>query len=150
MITIESNFKVVMLRIKKFFDSLVPGGQNVLGDTVEIIKTRMSVEGKPITYPVQWDSERQRRAFFATGGFGKGIPYQRTGGYIAAWKHEVIPFGHALSNPHPAGAIGGMPAGWQSRIHRGRWTYLIQVLSDELAKLPDRISNMLKVLAGRD
>lgn len=150
MISIESNIKEVIARIKRFIESLQPASEDLLGQTVENIKTQMQVEGKPITYPVQWDSERQRRAFFATGGFGKGIPYQRTGGYIAAWKHEVIPFGHTLSNPHPAGAIGGMPAGWQSRIHRGRWTYLIQVLSDELAKLPDRISNMLKVLAGRD
>ena len=29
--------------------------------------------------PYQWQSEKQRRAYFATNGFGGGIPYKRTG-----------------------------------------------------------------------
>lgn len=28
--------------------------------------------------PFQWSSEKQRRAYFATDGFGSGIPYKRT------------------------------------------------------------------------
>ena len=35
--------------------------------------------------PYQWQSEKQRRAFFATDGFGGGIPYQRTGELSAGW-----------------------------------------------------------------
>jgi hypothetical protein len=31
--------------------------------------------GRP--YPLPWTSERQRRAFFATNGFGGGIPHRR-------------------------------------------------------------------------
>lgn len=37
-------------------------------------------------YPIRWKTERQRRAFFATDGFGKGIPYQRTGGLQRSWR----------------------------------------------------------------
>ncbi len=37
------------------------------------------------TYPLRWKSEKQRRAFFATNGFGNGIPYQRTGKLNAGW-----------------------------------------------------------------
>lgn len=37
-------------------------------------------------YPIEWQSERQRRAFFATKGFGKGIPYQRTGKLQNSWE----------------------------------------------------------------
>lgn len=37
-------------------------------------------------YPIQWQSERQRRAFFASDGFGKGIPYKRTGELAASWQ----------------------------------------------------------------
>lgn len=33
----------------------------------------------------EWESEKQRRAFFATDGFGKGIPYSRTGAYARGW-----------------------------------------------------------------
>lgn len=38
-----------------------------------------------VKYPIQWTSEKQRRAFFATDGFGHGIPYKRTGGLVKSW-----------------------------------------------------------------
>lgn len=37
-------------------------------------------------YPIRWKSERQRRAFFATNGFGRGIPTRRTGAMIRSWR----------------------------------------------------------------
>lgn len=40
--------------------------------------------GKP-SYPIRWKSDRQRRAFFATNGFGKGIPTQRSGKLQEGW-----------------------------------------------------------------
>jgi hypothetical protein len=40
----------------------------------------------PVDYPISWTSERQRKAYFATDGFGSGIPYTRTGGLVRAWK----------------------------------------------------------------
>ena len=39
--------------------------------------------------PYQWQSEKQRRAYFATDGFGAGIPYRRTGDLGRGW--EMIP-----------------------------------------------------------
>lgn len=36
-------------------------------------------------YPIEWQSERQRRAFFASDGFGHGIPYKRTGKLQQSW-----------------------------------------------------------------
>lgn len=39
-----------------------------------------------VKYPIQWTSERQRKAFFATDGFGAGIPYRRTGRLRDAWR----------------------------------------------------------------
>lgn len=42
----------------------------------------------PPRYPIRWKSERQRRAFFATNGFGKGIPYRRTGALAEGWHVE--------------------------------------------------------------
>lgn len=41
------------------------------------------------TYPLRWQSERQRRAFFATGGFDSGIPYQRTGTLADSWRFQA-------------------------------------------------------------
>ncbi len=129
-------------------DQLVRAGVETLRQVAFNVRKRMSEEGKPVTYPIQWDSERQRRAFFATGGFGKGIPYRRTNRYRFGWREELQPYRATLYNASPAGAIGGNPT-WQSRIHRGRWPHLLTVLFDELSKVPADITNRLKVVAGK-
>lgn len=36
-------------------------------------------------YPLEWQSDLQRKAFFASDGFGKGIPYERTGRLQDSW-----------------------------------------------------------------
>lgn len=41
-------------------------------------------------YPLRWASERQRRAYFATNGFGRGIPYKRTGKLAKSWEADII------------------------------------------------------------
>lgn len=40
----------------------------------------------PVKRPIQWTSEKQRRAFFRSRGFGKGIPTKRTGALQDGWK----------------------------------------------------------------
>ena len=37
-----------------------------------------------------WQTAKQKRAYFATDGFGHGIPYRRTGGLAHAWKVKTI------------------------------------------------------------
>ena len=58
--------------------------------------------GPPI-YPLRWASARQRRAFFATQGFGKGIPTRRTGALLDSWQVTYTPDRNggviALENP---------------------------------------------------
>lgn len=49
----------------------------------------LSLEPPPTKKPIQWTSDRQRKAFFASNGFGKGIPYKRTGGLAKMWVVEV-------------------------------------------------------------
>jgi len=44
----------------------------------------LSQQPGPVKRPVRWTSERQRRAFFASNGFGRGIPTQRSG-KVAQW-----------------------------------------------------------------
>ena len=128
-----------------FVEGLFEKSKEVLLETVVRIKSRVAVEGAPVRYPVQWDSEKQRRAYFASNGFGKGIPYQRTGRTRLSWQEERTPFGANLRGEHPAGAVFGTPSGWQSRIHRTRWVYLLDVLFDELSRIPDEISRRLTV-----
>lgn len=133
--------------------------QEVLGETAGLIVQDMQETGKPVTYPIQWDSEKQRRAFFATDGFGKGIPYVRTGDYIKGWKKAELPEVFEISNQHPAGAIGGTLRGapslmavggsslttWQSKIHRGRWKSFLVVAAQRVSELSRTIAKRLRI-----
>lgn len=80
--------------------------------------------GEP-TYPLRWTSDKQRRAFFATNGFGRGIPAKRHsppdvsqyeiiergdrygGVFTIVPKHDYMPF------------VIGWPGyeGWQQQFH---------------------------------
>ena len=53
-----------------------------------------------VKYPIDWTTIRQQRAFFATRGFGKGIPYQRTGALNAGWNsisHTISGLGTSIT-----------------------------------------------------
>lgn len=117
----------------------------VLQETATRIKERMAVPGSPITYPVDWDSDKQKRAFFASNGFGGGIPYQRKNIYPTLWQASYHEFGASVFADHPAGAIGGTLDGWQSKIHKGRYPHLLTVVLEEITKLPEEISKRVSV-----
>lgn len=40
---------------------------------------KLTVVPGPPHYPIRWKSRKQRRAYFATDGFGAGIPSERSG-----------------------------------------------------------------------
>lgn len=136
-------------QMKVFIEALITAGKDVLVQTATNVKERMSEEGKPVRYPIDWDSPRQQRFVMWKLRKRGEIPYRRTNRYRLGWTLERVRFGARLHNDSPAGAIGGLTSGWQSRIHRGRWPHLLTVLFDELSKVPADLSNRLKVVAGK-
>jgi hypothetical protein len=85
---------------------------------------------RPVVYPIDWQTEKQRRAYFATDGFGKGIPTKRTGEHTRAWvfiwKSSNGGAGVlTLQNPKKAARFifGGLKRGnkFQQRMHKGTW-----------------------------
>jgi hypothetical protein len=121
-------------------------------NTMLKMRTRLRKPGKAIRYPVKWDSDKQRRAFFATNGFGRGIPANRTGRYPAGWNVERAgDVGYKMINNVPyAKHVGGSAFGTdQSRIHGGRWPLLRDVFDQEAKKLPKEIEDDIKVAARR-
>lgn len=135
-----------------FVKSLIEDVGGVLFETATRVKERMAVPGKPRAQgeKVDWDSPVQKRGYFASEGFGAGIPYRPTNKYELSWQVNRVAFGATVHAPHPAGAIGGLPSGWQSRIHRGRRPHLLTVLFEELARIPQEISNKFSVRSGHE
>lgn len=140
---------------KYHISELVPYTKNfikgigwALFETAQAVNERMKEPGEAVTYPIQWDTELQKVAYFASNGFGAGIPYQRTNQYILGGTVTKTSYGAQFFNPHPAGAIGGTVQGWQSAIHWGRWTYLREAIQLELENLPRRIRERVKYNEG--
>jgi len=54
------------------------------------VTQRLAPPPGPVRYPFQFATARSRRAYFATRGFGKGIPYRRTGNLGRSWKVDHL------------------------------------------------------------
>ena len=90
--------------------------------------------------PIQWDSERQRRAFFATDGFGRGIPTTRSGASLR-WQITATANGYTLANPtdYASHLYGRYDGSGQSRIFRGEYPLFVDVVENEIENLPQEI-----------
>ena len=101
--------------------------QPVLNWYQQEVKERLAFTPGPVAYPIQWTSERQRRAYFATDGFGHGIPYRRTFGLQNDWDVRLEENTIIIKNQNPAATyvIGER----QQRFHRNTgWPYAPTVL----------------------
>jgi len=138
-----SGAKQIVSTLRGVADRLFHTVEGELYQAAVTIQNEMREEGKPIVYPVQWDSAKQRRAFFATNGFGRGIPTKRTGKTNSAWKAIRIENGAQVGNPlaHSRHVSGFK----QSRIHRGRWKVFNVVVASVLFKLPAKIRERIVV-----
>lgn len=150
---------------KKVYQSMVKLGESVDQIVNADIEKQMNAAlkelqrpGKPIEYPVRWDSERQRRAFFATDGFGAGIPYKRTGRYGRSFK--VVKTGKGAKRSYTlintwakAKYVGGdAKAMRQSRIHAGRWPLVadtVKRFAQRLVKSKPQTTSKIKTLIRR-
>ena len=61
-------------------------GKIARGKTSQKVLRRMYRDPGPVKRPIRWKSAKQRRAYFATDGFGRGIPTRRTGNIQRAWR----------------------------------------------------------------
>ena len=91
----------------------------------------------PMNFPpseVKWDSQKQRRAYHATNGFGGGDPYLRVGALTDSFQEsapQVTPglvTGKVFSVDQWVQYVKGNPQGGveQSDIQKGRWKTLQQ------------------------
>jgi len=84
------------------------------------------------SYPIPWQSEKQRKAYFATKGFGRGIPSKRTG-KVRAWKARFVKRGgsYVIEAVNPVSYARYVYGPQQQRMHAGRWPDKDKALLDE-------------------
>lgn len=150
-LTIKVNGQLVRHGLQNLGDEIPKISRLVIYRRAQAIQQGMKKPGPKPTYPIQWDSEKQRKAFFATKGFGKGIPYKRTGDYTAQWKVDKLgDIGYRVSNfSFPARHVGGDEFGKSSRIHKGRWPNFRKTIDLELKTLPEEIRKEIVVAIQR-
>jgi hypothetical protein len=122
-----------------------------LGETSELIAEQMQEPAPEPTYPINWDSPKQRAAFFATNGFGGGIPHVRTGRYVGGWKSSPIKNGFKTYNLKKyAGYIAGDHFGKrQSRIHENRWNLFLAAADKFINLLPKKVLSGVREALAR-
>ena len=114
--------------------------------TAQRIVSRLKQPGSPISYPVHWDSDKQRVAFFASGGFGRGIPTVRSGETNGAWTLTSLSNGYEIDNQSSGSLFvyGDLFGRGQSLIHKDRWPLFKDVVDDEVGNLPDDVGAELR------
>ena len=87
--------------LEAFIASIETMVQDIANNVVEkyraTIIDELSSTPPPAKKPIEWQSEKQRKAFFATDGFGKGIPTKRTGKLQKGWMVDAIADGKAVN-----------------------------------------------------
>ena len=150
-IKVKSNIKLVRRDLDNLRGSIKKIGKYRISETAAEIKRRMQTPGGKIRYPVNWATIKQKLAFFASDGFGGGIPTIRRGTYERGWKAESTVNGAKVYNNTPgAKFIGGNMRGQhQSPIHQGRWLLLRNVYDAVIKRLPKSVVESLRKLPKR-
>ncbi|RMG82102.1 MAG: hypothetical protein D6712_15200 [Chloroflexi bacterium] len=94
-------------------ERIMQAAQKTSSERASIDRDWLGADPGKVVYPIQWTSDRQRRAFFATDGFGRGIPTYRTG-RVRQWgvvgRRSKSRFIYTISNKVPyAKYVYGLP-----------------------------------------
>lgn len=134
-------------------------------DVARAIRKEMGAVVPKPTYPIKWDSAKQRRAYFATDAFtyskenprppgvkNSHIPYKRTHATRKAWKVIKTETGYDVHNPlaHSQYLYGRASGAGQSKIHKDRAPIFKEVFEYHVATLPKKVVANLKVTARRE
>lgn len=111
-------------------------GKIARGKTVQKVLRRLYRDPGPVHRPIRWTSERQRRAYFATNGFGRGIPTRRTGELQRAWHAELDGDQILIVNNDPAASY--VQGDDQQQFHADTGYETVQnVVADYLVEFED-------------
>lgn len=73
-------------KLPKFAEDAFP--KAVALSTAPLVDDLAQAPGS-VKRPIRWATQKQKQAYFATDGFGKGIPYRRSGRLADGWDVSV-------------------------------------------------------------
>lgn len=120
--------------------------------TANRIAKRMGKAGKAVRYPFKWASVRQRKAYFASDGFGGGIPFRRRGKYEKSWRIRKATGGYQVYSSYGrARFIAGLANGkGQSIGMKDRWPLFKDAVDIEVkVEMPKRMMRRMKAVGSK-
>lgn len=146
-VKMKTNVKVVRKNLENLRLALPKIGEHRALETSVEIARRMAKPGKKITYPVKWDSLKQKVKVIIMIMRKQGtLPYIRTHAHERGWKSEAFRSGGKVYNSVRGSKYlyGTMRNTKQSNIHVGRYLVLRTVYDAVVAGLPKRIKDSIK------
>ncbi len=127
-------------------DKAIPdiGRKRIYGSLLRI-RRRLSATPRRPTYPIDWDSDRQRRYVMMILSRSGNIPYKPTGRYEKGWEIVRQAKGYSIENNAPFAqyASGNFRGEGQSHIHEGRRPIMARVVEEEIRTLPEEIDEAI-------
>jgi hypothetical protein len=143
-------------------------GRDVYDDYRSVVLKRLQEIPPAYTGKRQWTSIKQQRAFFASSGFGGGIPTVRTNAIPQAWDmifvEQAGQFRILITNPNPASKFlyGGLSLRsnprFQQEMHKiTGWptvapiiaVYLESMVTDFKARFADELGDFGTITGSR-
>jgi hypothetical protein len=149
-IHVTSNAKVVKKSLQDLGAEIPKVGRLQIYNVMVRSKARLSKPGKKPTYPIKWDSLRQKiKVLIILRYVLREMPYRRRDLYRKAFRIIKQEEGYDLANDMDrASAISGDAEGkGQSRIFQGRYPIMREVIDEEMEKLPTAVVAHLQIVA---
>lgn len=111
-------------KLEKYPPAAIKAGLRAAEDYLNDDYFKMSMYPNESSEPFQWSSDKQRMAFYASDGFGRGIPTERTyelmnsgtfqinEGYLTVEYRNTAPYSKFVIDPSNQ-IIGHRKRGWQ-------------------------------------
>lgn len=148
MIDITSSTQAAIKELKAIPGKLNRAGTKTLRSASEEVVRIMKRPGLPPSYPIDWDSIKQKIFVIIKLRKEKNLPYRRKNAYVNAWENRPIEGGFQSENiGHQALFLAGSVSGeypgavhvtstGQSHIFAGRWRLIKPVVASVLARMP--------------
>lgn len=120
-------------------------GRKGIYDMMVRVRSRLAQKPRRPSYPINWDSEKQRRYVLALLRRKDNLPYKPTGRYESNWKIIKRERGYMLENNAPMARYlsGDYTGAGQSNIHAGRRLVFMDVVDEEIKGLDEEIDRSI-------